>query len=115
MRKSGGGGVLCVCVYVCCVYVLCCVCVCVCCVCLCVLGWYQVDIVALQETKWFGDGVYNVGDSIVLASGRAAPGVGVVRQRGGGLLLFSPVQQLVRGRLVVVTGRHGALGWLRSS
>jgi len=40
-------------------------------------------VAALQETKWFGVGVYRVGESMVLAAGRAVPGEGVVRQRRG--------------------------------
>ena len=52
-----------------------------------VLGSYRVDVARLQETKWFGEGVYKVGNSVVLASGRAVPGEGVVRQRGEGVAL----------------------------
>ena len=46
------------------------------------LGRYEIVVVALQETKWFGEGVYRVGDSIVLAAGRQVPGEGQVRKRG---------------------------------
>ena len=40
---------------------------------------------ALQETKWFGEAVYKVGESIVLAAGRPTPPVGEPRQRGEGV------------------------------
>ena len=32
------------------------------------LNRYRVSVAALQETKWFGDEMYKVGDSIVLTS-----------------------------------------------
>ena len=51
------------------------------------LGRYKVDIAALQETKWFGEDVYRVGESVVLAAGRPVPGAGVVRQRGEGVAI----------------------------
>ena len=51
------------------------------------LGRYKVDIAALQETKWFGEDVYRVGESVVLAAGRPVPGPGVVRQRGEGVAI----------------------------
>ena len=41
----------------------------------------------LQETKWFGSGVYRVAESVVIASGRPVPGVGVVNQRGEGVAI----------------------------
>lgn len=44
------------------------------------LGRYKIDIAALQETKWFGEGVYRMGESTVLAAGRLVPRAGVVRQ-----------------------------------
>ena len=37
------------------------------------LAWYEVVAGALQETKWFGCGTYEVGDSMVLTSGRTTP------------------------------------------
>ena len=49
------------------------------------LNRYKVDVAALQETKWFGSGVYEVGESVVLAAGRPVPGDGVVKQRGEGV------------------------------
>ena len=49
------------------------------------LNRYKVDVAALQETKWFGSGVYEVGESVVLAAGRPVPGDGVVKQREEGV------------------------------
>ena len=49
------------------------------------LNRYKVDVAALPETKWFGSGVYEVGESVVLAAGRTVPGDGVVNQRGEGV------------------------------
>ena len=40
---------------------------------------------ALQETKWFNDAVYKVGENIVIAAGRPTPPVGETRQRGEGV------------------------------
>ena len=37
------------------------------------LAWYEVVAGALQETKWFGCGMYEVGESMVLTSGRSTP------------------------------------------
>ena len=42
---------------------------------------------ALQETKWFNDAVYKVGESIVLAAGRPTPSAGESRQRGEGVAI----------------------------
>ena len=39
----------------------------------CELARYDVIVGALQETKWFGCGLYEVGDSVVLTSGRSTP------------------------------------------
>ena len=43
-------------------------------------------VAALQETKWFGNAVYKVGQSVVhvLTAGREVPGAEVVKQRGEG-------------------------------
>ena len=41
----------------------------------------------LQETKWFGDKEYRVGDSILLISGREVPSLGRSHQRGEGVAL----------------------------
>ena len=51
------------------------------------LGRYKIDVAALQETKWFGEAVYRVGESVVLAAGRAVPGIGAVKQRGEGVAI----------------------------
>ena len=37
------------------------------------LDRYGVKIAALQETKWFGNAVYRVKASVVLAAGRLVP------------------------------------------
>ena len=57
------------------------------------LNRYQVAVAALQETKWFGNRLYRVGNSVVLTAGSEVPGRGVVRQRGEGvaIVLSGPV------------------------
>ena len=49
------------------------------------LNRYKVDVTALQEMKWFGSGVCEIGVSVVLAAGRPVPGDGVVKKRGEGV------------------------------
>ena len=51
------------------------------------LDRYGVKIAALQETKWFGNAVYRVGDSVVLAAGRPTPEPDEPRQRGEGVAI----------------------------
>ena len=48
---------------------------------------YRISVAALQETKWFNDAVYKVGESIVLAAGRPTPSAGESRQRGEGVAI----------------------------
>ncbi len=48
---------------------------------------YDVVVGALQETRWFSCGTYEVGDSMVLTSGRSTPGEGQTVQRGKGVAL----------------------------
>ena len=48
---------------------------------------YNIRIAALQETKWFGSGLYHVGDSVILTSGRKIPSDGEPVQRGEGVAL----------------------------
>ena len=48
---------------------------------------YRVDVAGLQETRWFGSGVYRVAESVVIASGRPVPGAGAVNQRGEGVTI----------------------------
>ena len=48
---------------------------------------YGVKIAALQETKWFGNAVFRVKDSVVLAAGRPAPQKDESRQRGEGVAI----------------------------
>ena len=55
---------------------------------------YVIVVGALQETKWFGNEVYEVTDSVVLTSGRRTPMQGDIGSRGEGLLGRS---QKVRG------------------
>ena len=38
---------------------------------------YGVSVGALQETKWFGDAVYEVNGGVLLAAGRPTPADGV--------------------------------------
>ena len=35
-------------------------------------------VAAVQETRWFGNEVYRVGNSVVLAAGRPVPGVVII-------------------------------------
>ena len=49
------------------------------------LNRYKVDVATIQETKWFGSGVYEVGKSVVLAAGKHVPGDSVIKQRGEGV------------------------------
>ncbi len=51
------------------------------------LSRYDVVVGALQETRWFSCGTYEVGDSMVLTSGRSTPGEGQTVQRGEGVAL----------------------------
>ncbi len=63
------------------------------------LSKYRVEIAAVQETKWFGNEVHEVGGSVVLASGWSVPGDGVVKQRGEGV-----VEQRGEGMAIVLSG-----------
>ena len=56
------------------------------------LSRYKVVVCALQETKWFGNEVYKVGNGVVLSSGRSVPGLGEIRQRreGVAIVLIGP-------------------------
>ena len=48
---------------------------------------YGVSVGALQETKWFGDNVYEVQGSVVVTAGRPTPADGEPIQRGEGVAL----------------------------
>ena len=48
---------------------------------------YGVSMGALQETKWFGDAVYEVNGGVLLAAGRPTLANGVTIQRGEGIAL----------------------------
>ena len=56
---------------------------------------YNIALAGLQETKWFGTGVYSVGESVVLASGRPVPVDNQPKTRGEGvaLVLAGPARQ----------------------
>ena len=60
---------------------------------------YKISVAALQETKWFNDAVYKVGESIVIATGRPIPPVGETRQRGEevAVVLSGPAVQAIEG------------------
>ena len=64
-----------------------------------VLNNYKIDVAALQETKWFGEEVYRVGESIVLPSGRKTPGPNEKKTRGEGvaIVLSGPAKRAWRG------------------
>lgn len=53
----------------------------------CELARYDMEVGALQETKWFGSEVYEVDKSVVLTSGRNTPAQGETVQRGEGVAL----------------------------
>jgi len=48
---------------------------------------YKIYVAGLQETKWFGDNVHKVADSVVLTSGRKVPIAGRSGQRGEGVAI----------------------------
>ena len=48
---------------------------------------YDMKVAALQETKWFGSEVYQVGGSVVLTAGRERPSEGDDMQRGEGVAI----------------------------
>ena len=50
------------------------------------LSRYDVKVAALQETKRFGSGVYQVGENIILAAGKPVPELGEPVQRGEGMI-----------------------------
>ena len=52
-----------------------------------VLERYNIKVAALQETKWLGNNVYNVGSSVLLTAGRPAPAPGEPIQRGEGVAM----------------------------
>ena len=51
---------------------------------------YVIVVGALQETKWFGNEVYEVADSVVLTSGRRTPMQGDISSRGEGVAWKKP-------------------------
>ena len=81
------------------------------------LGRYKIDVAALQEMKWFGEAVYRVGESVVLAAGRAVTGTGAVKQRGPAISAWKSAgshwrawnSRLVTATLKVGSGRSDCL------
>ena len=71
---------------------------------------YCVTVGALQETKWFGNAVYQVGESIVLAAGRPTPPIGQVRQRGEGVAIVLSGSAVAAWKAGGISGRPGAQG-----
>ena len=71
---------------------------------------YRVVVAGLQETKWFGNEVYKVGESVVLSAGRDVPREGGNGQRGEGVAIVLSGQLWMLGGQVAVNGRHGARG-----
>ena len=65
---------------------------------------YDVKVAALQETKWFGSEVYQVGGSVVLTAGRKTPGEGENVVRG-------EVVALVLSGLAVDAWKRGGSQW----
>ena len=51
------------------------------------LDRYGITIGALQETKWFGEAEYRVGENVVLTAGRPVPAPGEPVQRGEGVAI----------------------------
>ncbi len=51
------------------------------------LGRLGIEAAGLQETRWFGQAAYDVGDSVVLASGRSLPQTGDPSRRGEGVAI----------------------------
>ena len=49
------------------------------------LGRYNIKVAALQETKWMGNAVYEVGESVLLTAGRPVPVPEQPIQRGEGV------------------------------
>ncbi len=75
----------------------------------------KADVAGLQETKWFGRGVYSISDSVVIAAGRPVPGAGVVKRRGEGVAIVLSGAAVEAWKCGGVSGRDGALGWCLQS
>ena len=63
------------------------------------LAQYEVVAGALQETKWFSCGMYEVGDNMDLTYGRSTPREGQSVQLGEGVALVLRGQALAAWRL----------------
>ena len=51
------------------------------------LDKHKINVVALQETKWFGNEVYRVGKSVILTAGKEIPVAGEYVLKGEGVAL----------------------------
>ena len=49
---------------------------------------YNIPVASLQETKWFGSALYEVGRSVVLTAGRPTPQAGQSMHRGEGVAII---------------------------
>ena len=58
------------------------------------LDRYCVSVAGLQETRWFGNEIYEVGESVVLTAGRPSPKPGQQIQRGEGVAIVLSVSKL---------------------
>ena len=54
---------------------------------------YVIVVGALQETKWFGNEVYEVADSVIWTSGKRTPMQGDIGSRGEGVAWKKPESQ----------------------
>ena len=72
---------------------------------------YNVKVVGLQETKWFGCDVYDVAGSVVLGSGRPLPDAGGSFQRGEGVAILLLDWAVQAWKEEEASGRLGALDW----
>ena len=72
------------------------------------LGRYQVVAAGLQETKWFGNAMYKVGESIALTAGRLMPQAGQPGREVRVWQSFSVIQLWLHGKGVEKYRKHGA-------
>ena len=69
---------------------------------------YSVPVGSLQETKWFGDNVYEVHGSVVVTAGIPTPADGEPIQQGEGIALVLMGSALAAWRHGGSSGSHGA-------
>ena len=65
---------------------------------------------ALQETKWFGDTIYEVNGGVLLTAGRPTLVDRVTIQRGEGIMLVCWILLWLHGDVMANSGRRGVLG-----